>query len=329
MINRYNSYNQKDGIWRTFYDDFKIKTECTYINGLKDGLYKHFDKTGNLDITSLYRNDSLINNSFDFEDFIDFKKEFDDKGNLIFQGTFKNNLPIGVHRNYNSEGEVIRTLLYDDFGRIVSDGIIDDEGYKQGFFTNYFMDKKIKSKGQYLNNKRVGNWIFYYNNGKTEQEGSYKNGKLHGLWKWYYPNGKLLREEEYIDGNEDGLYIEYDSTGNVITKGKYIEDMKEGEWFYHVGDHIEIGKYVNGLKDGIWMYYFNNGDVQFKGKFIRGLPDGKHKYYYENREVKEEQIYSAGIMIKTWKYYDIGGNLILSVNYKNGNEYKINGIKIN
>ena len=329
MINRYDENNDKNGIWREFYNDFRIKTETVFINGVKEGLYKQFDKDGSLEITVLYKNDSIINDSYDMEDFIDFRKEFDEQGNLVFQGTFRNNFPIGIHRWYDSLGNVIKTELYDEFGRILSDGIINDEGNRQDQFINYYPYKKIKSRGKYINNRRVGTWIFYFSNGKIEQEGNYKNGRLDGLWKWYYPNGKILREEYYQDGKEDGPFVEYDSLGNIITKGNYIEGMKEGEWFYHVGDHTEIGKYTNDLKDGYWTYYFENGDTEFRGKFLRGLPDGKHKYYYENGEVKEEQLYSAGIKVKTWKYYDIGGNLILAINYKNGEEFKINGVRIN
>ena len=46
------------------------------------------------------------------------------------------------------------------------------------------------------------------------------------------------------------------------------------------------------------------------------------------RNVKEERYYVVGIREKSWKKYDEIGNLKLTITYKNDEENKINGIKI-
>lgn len=327
-INRYNDNNEKEGLWKMFYPNNRIKTETIYKNGLKNGLFKEYDINGNLIKAVSYENDSIINEDYELNFEIDYRSEYDSLGRLIKQGSFLGNIPIGIHREYDLDGKVIKTFAYADNGILYSYGIIDESGKKQGMFEYYYPDKKIKAKGEYLNNRRIGQWTFYFQNSNIEQEGHYKNGYLDGEWTWYYKNGNVWRIEHYLQNKEDGESVEYDSLGNVISKGNYIEGLKEGKWFYQIGDQIEKGNYANDLKDGIWEHYYLNGQLSFKGKFIRGLPDGKHKYYYKNGNLKEEQYYSAGSKEKNWKIYDIGENLIVVITYKNDQEYKINGSRI-
>ena len=63
--------------------------------------------------------------------------------------------------------------------------------------------------------------------------------------------------------------------------------------------------------------------------YSQGNPDKKHKYYYPDGTLKEEQYYAMGIREKNWKKYDPEGNLVMTITYKNNEEQRINGIKIN
>jgi len=69
--------------------------------------------------------------------------------------------------------------------------------------------------------------------------------------------------------------------------------------------------------------------LAFSGNFVQGNEDGKHVYYYPNGNVKEERYYDAGIKIRNWTKYHENGELLLVVQYRDGIEYKINGVKIN
>ena len=95
-----------------------------------------------------------------------------------------------------------------------------------------------------------------------------------------------------------------------------------------MGDQVEKGKYITGLRDGIWEYYYPDGSVKYSGYYVQGLPDGRHKYYYENGRLKEEQFYDMGLRQKTWKKYDEEGYVILTINYKDDVEKRINGVKV-
>ena len=329
-VNRADNNSLKQGIWKEFSPDGKIHFERTYLDDQLNGYYKEYDRNGNLIFAIRYENGKIINEKADETDEIEIRNTYDENGILVASGPFKENVPVGIHRKYRKDGNVTESTIYNDSGRIISTGIVNEKGEKEGDWTDFYPTGEKRDEGKYTNNKKSGTWKFYRLNGTVEQVGNYRNDRINGLWKWYYPNGYLLREEEYFLGKEDGLSVEYSDSADVIAKGEYINGEKEGEWYYNAGgDQIEKGNYITGLRENIWKYYFINGKLKYSGSYRQGLPDGKHKYFYENGLIKEEQYYEMGLRQKNWKKYDQDGNIILSISYKDDIEKRINGVKIN
>ncbi len=327
-INRLNKQGEKEGIWRSYYDNGKVKEEETYFNNQLEGFSKEFDKEGKLISVVKYDGGKIVQDTISLESDIKFKEEYDSLDRLIFSGAYRENTPVGLHRWFDTEGNVIRSVMYSQEGVKLSEGIVDREGRKQGKWEYLYPSGIVKARGEYTNNYRTGTWEFYYDSGKKEQDGTYYLGRPNGTWRWYYSNGAIRREEDFQQGNEEGQYIEYNIDGEVITKGTYIDGAKDGMWFYNAGDHTEEGKYVVGLRDGEWKYFFSNGVSAFEGKYIQGNPDGKHRFYYDNGVLREEQIYVMGIKEGNWKKYDREGNLEIVITYQDNEEYRINGTKI-
>ena len=328
-INRYNRENKKQGIWKDFYPNWKVKTERTYRNDLLNGYLKYYSIDGQLTKAELYVDGVLQKeeeNSVNFQIIPTYNKT----GNIIKETTY-NTLgeKDGVEKIFSDSGNVIKSVIYKNNQRLLEGGIIDTKGRKQLNWKEFYNNQSIKSEGSYLNNKKIDNWIFYYENGQAEQIGKYnKNGQPIGNWVWYYENGDTLRFEQFRRGIEDGSLIEKTDSGNVISKGAYLDGFKEGEWIYELNDHIEKGSYSYGDKTGEWKHFNKNGKLIFKGNYIQDRPDGKHKWWYSNGKLKEEGSYAYGQKNGTWKKYDINGILKISINYKDGKEYKINGKKI-
>ena len=327
-INRTDARGVKQGVWKEFYPDGKLKSEKTYKNGMLDGFYKEFNDKGNLVTVVKYAGGQVVAGNEDEEDNIEIRSEYDSQNRLVKSGPFRDNVAIGIHRQYNADGEVVASRTYDNHGKLTAEGIVDEEGRKQGAWKDYFPDGKIMAEGQYKDNYRTGKWNFYRENGRLEQTGDYNLGWPHGLWVWYYEDGSVLREEEFFNGKEDGKLVEYARNGSVITKGDYVDGEKEGPWYYRDGDHIEIGNFITGLRDGTWKYFYGDSTLEFEGNFIQGNPDGKQKLYYQNGMVKEERYFVMGIREKNWRKYDKSGNLVMTITYKNDEETKINGIKL-
>lgn len=326
-INRFNEEGLKEGTWKEFYKNFVVKKEEDFKNGLREGTYKEYLENGDLIIRIKYKNDRIVEDD-EVQDSVEIRNETDNNGNIVFSGTYKNNIPIGIHRFFDEKGDVKKSYLYNDSGIKISEGIINLNGSKEGSWINYYRNGKIKSEGKYFNNKENGNWKYYFENEKIEQTGDYKNGFLTGVWRWYFEDGKIRKEESYLNGKEEGESVEYDEEGNIVSKGEFIDGEKEGFWRTTVNDHIEEGNYVSGLRDGKWKYYYIDGTIKFEGSYVQGNPDGKHKYYYENGILKEEQYYVQGFKEKHWKKYDKEGNLIITISYMENKEIRINGEKL-
>jgi antitoxin component YwqK of YwqJK toxin-antitoxin module len=304
-INRTDSKGLKQGDWKDFYPDERIKTEKTYKDDQLHGYYKEYDIRGNLTVTMLYDNGSLVKSRVEDEPNIEMAPKYDNEGNLISNGPYRNNVPVGIHREYTKDGKVSNAFIYNDVGLLLSEGIVDDAG-------NY-----------------NGKWKDFYPDGKVQAEGSYNDNRRSGLWKFYASTGNVIQTGSYNNGRPDGLCTEYSINGDIISQGQYSDGEKNGDWKFQAGDNTEEGKYIIGLKDGQWKSYYSNGNLKFKGIYNQGNPDGQHLFYYENGKLKEEQNYRMGLRQKTWKKFDEEGVPFLTITYKDDVEISINGVKIN
>jgi uncharacterized protein len=328
-INRLNDNGNKEGVWKVFYGDGILKKEETYLGGKLNGYIKLYNEEGKLVESIKYNNGRVSLNTNDFDSNIEIREEFDNNENLSFSGSFKNNIPFGVHRYFNGNGRVKSAKTYDLMGKIVAVGIVFENGKEDGDWIYYHENKKKKAVGKYRNGKKQGSWTYYYPNARVQQTGSYVGGKLSGIWKWYYETGELLIEESYIYGQQDGESIEYSVLGEIISKGNYIEGYKEGEWIFIVGDQKHIGRYVMDMKNGEWKSYYVEEEIpSFEGRYVQGNPDGNHEFYHNNGMIKEYRFFSEGLKVKSWSKYDEYGDLIIVILYKDGKPYKINGVKV-
>jgi antitoxin component YwqK of YwqJK toxin-antitoxin module len=297
-INRNDSKGLKQGLWVDFYPNGGKKCEKTYKDDLLYGYYKEYDIRGNLVLTMLYENGAIVKSRVEDEPDVEIVNKYDDNNKLIYSGPFRSKIPVGVHREYGQDGKVSNAYIYNDNGLLLSEGIVDEAGNRNGKWKDLYSDKTTEAEGSYTDNRRTGIWKFYNTSGKMEQTGSYNNGRPDGLWKWYYDNGAILREEEYFQGQRDGTFTEYSATGDIIGQGQYSDGEKNGDWKFKSGDITEEGKYIIGLKDGQWKSYFPDGKLRFKGNFAQGNPDGQQLWFFEDGKPKEEQYYRMGLKQK-------------------------------
>lgn len=326
-INRKDEEGLKQGIWKEFYANGKLKSESRYKNGELNGYVKNYTPDGKLEEAELFLDDvkqSEEENQADFE----IRYTYYDDGNIKSATTYNlAGMKDGVAQFFQRSGAVDSSKVYEN-GFLIAKGIINRKGVKVGSWETYFLDGKLKSKGDYKSGKKYGKWIYYFNSGQKEQEGFYDNsGLFTGEWRWYYENGNLLRTEEFLRGEEDGMLTEYDINSQIITEGEYLEGEKEGEWYYSLNDHSENGKYLYGERNGYWEFKHPNGKTAFEGVFEGGRPQGKHKYYNQSGVLIREEEYNYGVRDGKWRWYDDDGIEYLIIIYKDGLERKVNGAK--
>ncbi|NTW31826.1 MAG: toxin-antitoxin system YwqK family antitoxin [Bacteroidetes bacterium] len=326
-VNRFDNDSLKTGKWVKFYDNGKLQSEYYYKAGVKEGYFKEYDIEGNLINIVKYINGEIQKDAVEVGK-MDIKTEYYSNGQIKYIGSFKNNIPEGVKREYSEDGKIINSKIFKN-GVEIGNGIIDEQGIKQGPWKDYYESGELKDEGTFDNGAKIGLWKFYFKNKKLEQTGNYlKNEKPDGEWKWYYDNGTIMRTENYSGGLLNGTTTEYSDSGTVIVKGEYVDGLEEGFWFYKFGDIRMEGSYKEGRREGIWTYYFDNGNVNFVGNFFDDNPDGKHIFYWDNGKVREEGYYVMGVKEGEWYKNNYDGSLFLITTFKNGIEIKYDGVKI-
>ncbi len=327
-INRYNSEAKRTGIWQDLYPNGRIKEEGPWTNGERNGVFKFFNKKGELEKLEKYENGVLVTEDGNSETAIlDIRKEYYEDGSIRVVGSYSGGKKKGTFREYDKEGKEINGYLYDN-DRKMGEGMLDSLGRRIGAWKLYHTSGELRAEGEYIEGLKEGPWTFYFVNGSTEQKGSYKGDLPTGQWKWFFANGTMHREEIYRKGKEDGHAVEYDSAGVVINEGDYSMGNKNGIWKLTVNDHTEEGEYQDGERNGPWVWKYANGKEAFEGEYQAGIPVGKHKYYYENGQTKMKGGYEGGELNGKWDYFQETGLLDLSVDYDLGIAVKINGHKI-
>ncbi len=320
--------NKPDGIWRTYYPSGKIRTEEVYSEGTLDGYSKEYDETGNLVNLQLYQEGKLIDKQkTDSVDFDEVVTKYPN-GKIRTRAFYKDSLMIGIYREYDTDGNVSLARVYDNQGRLQGQGILKDDGSREGVWNYFYPDGSVKSTGEFKSNRQQGEWKFFFKNGANEQIGGFSNGLLNGKWTWFYNNNRILKIEHFTKSKSDGDYYEFSIHGDTLVSGHYTDGLKSGLWKEKVGDMTDIGTYVDDLREGVWKSYYSNGILYYQGNYSKGFPDGKHYFYYDDGTIREEQFYVNGFKEKVWKKYTPEGQLLLTITYSGDTEVRINGVKI-
>lgn len=326
-INRRDKNGMKQGRWKFFYENGKVKTEGTYRDDKRNGYFKEYDEKGNLTDVSKFVNDIKQEEAPELVK-LDVRTDYYPNGKVKTVGSYIGDVPEGIRREYAENGEVKAAFTYRK-GKIIAEGIIDDEGVKDGPWKEFYDDGQLRSEGNYRNGNRIGKWRFYHPNNNLEQEGNYNNqGNPDGTWKWYYDDNSLLREESFLNGESEGIFTEYDENGKVIIQGEYIAGREEGLWKYQLGDQREEGTYRGGMRNGEWKYFYDDGQLAFQGSFIDDNPNGRHVWLWPNGKKKDEGEYINGMKTGDWIQYNSDGTVFMVISYQNGIEKKYDGVKI-
>lgn len=336
FINRRDKMGLKQGVWKELYGNLQTRWDGNYTDDKKNGIFREFTPDGRIVKREEYVNGEFVKNEERQEDIkLDIKREFYPNGSNKRIGSYYKDIAEGTSRDYSEEGKITSSQIYRK-GRVLAEGIVDEQGYEQGMWKEYYYCTDscinnrgaLKGVGEYKDGKRTGLWKFYHENGKEEQIGAYIAGKPEGPWKWYFANGNIRREEVYKNGKENDYSKEYSDSNTVILEGKYVAGLKEGHWKYKIGEYIAEGNYAEDKEEGLWKQYFNTGKLAFEGNYVEGNENGVHKFYDGNGNIREERSYRMGVREGLWKSYGEDGTLILTVLYLDGKERKLDGVKV-
>ena len=243
----------------------KFRNAISLPNNLKDGKYLIYDNDN-----QKYYIANVLNQHINGEG-----KEYDENGNIIFEGEYKNDKRNGKGEEYNPEYYSVFVGTYKEGEKV--------EGKE------YNSDKtKLLFIGEYKNNKWHGKGKEYDENENLIFEGEYKNDKRNGKGKKYDENGKVIFEGEYKDDTKNGEGKEYDENGRVIFEGEYKNGVRwngKGKIYIQTKNgYIEKEcDYDKGKKNGYGVIEKSDDDE----KSVRV------RKYHDNKAV-EESLYVNG-----------------------------------
>lgn len=335
-----------------FYEDGKVSAEGYFLNGQPEGLWKNYDRQGNL-VSEGTRKNLLLSGVWKFYQdgktvaeirYEDGRKNresvyyFSDR--IVFEN-FRNDTLQGLKRVTDTTGRLLQTVCFQN-------------GFENGF------DRRYNAYGD------VALFTFFKQGRIVFREtvnGRDKQGLRQGSWKDFYENGVLHWECTYRNGMKDGYYKEYDSTGNLLVLQKYVLDVLQedapeiAEMTVHTEYYSDgspkfrvtyrngkpegicreydslTGRVVRGIvfKDGVvvgsgavddegnlqndWKEYYPDGKLRCTGSYYKGRKYGKWKYFYPDGKVEQEGEYRNGEYDGRWIWYYPDGKLRMEQEY--------------
>lgn len=140
-------------------------------------------------------------------------------------------------------------------------------GKYHGQAIGFFETGEISVKGNYLNNRKVGNWVSFYRNGVKAHGTKFVSGEMH-FDTLFDKKGEIWITKTRINSNtfERKCYL----GDEVISRGNYINDKKVGLHYEKEGNgDVWEGEYKDGLKHGKWTVVYSDGRKS-KVNYING-----------------------------------------------------------
>lgn len=197
-----------------------------------------------------------------------------EKGVLLYEGQFKDNIPVGTFNYYHTNGKLksktefiqgvhkVKTTIYHENEKKASEGLFIDQK-KEGTWNYYANNELLIATENYANGNRQGNWkVFSTQTGVLLEETNYHNNLLHGEHKTFYTNGEVSLEENYLEGKLHGQATAYyPKNHHISSTGNYLKGVRVGTWdFYDVaGKKRSSVEYSTKQTTKTYVYLYQNG----------------------------------------------------------------------
>ena len=188
-------------------------------------------------------------------------KKKDEKDKLIYEGTFKDDKPLGKFKYYYPT-DSIRAIM-----NFRADG-------KSSYVKLFHMNGKRMGEGKYIDKEiKDSTWTYYDELGVLISRENYKSGKKEGLSIVYLPDGTFSEQRNYKEDIQDGVFKEYFDGKAIKAQGNYVKGKLEGRVAYHYPNGVEVaaGFYKNGEKNGPWIYKTESGKIREKELYKNGI----------------------------------------------------------
>ena len=174
-------------------------------------------------------------------------------GKTMYEGTFRDDKPVGLFKRYNEKGLLQSELTYSDK---------KDEAHAVFFHP----DGQKAAEGLYVAKKKEGLWKFYSATQPSYLIGdeNYYEDARHGLARKFYPDSTLAESVTWDFGKKTGEWLQYYPDGKVCLRAEYFDGKLEGpfSYYYPSGKRQYEGRYKDDVRTGDWMILNEDGTLQ-------------------------------------------------------------------
>jgi antitoxin component YwqK of YwqJK toxin-antitoxin module len=327
----YDDQGQLDGEYSEIFHNGNVKSKGKYLHGKKEGLWETGRKDGKKMATEEFKaGDKVKETSYYTDNTVEIVREL------------RNGKKNGWERKYSyGDGKLTSELFYKD-GELSSAGEPEAGTTAAGQTGLVRQTKQITSSfGSYTqlfyqsNGKYEGEYIEQYLDGNTvKTKGQYLNGKKEGLWVYTTPEGEKEREEHYAADILNGPVVKY-SDGIIRESVEYRDDAKNGEFKEYDADGklMRKGTYEDGKLHGMIEEYYPGGQLKSKTGYNKASWDGLRQKFYPNGRMELEETWVNGRKIGPYKAWTETGQLteegesartgvVFQKTYQNGKLYR-------
>jgi TonB family protein len=181
----------------------------------------------------------------------------------------------GVWTEYSADGRVKRIGSY-------------KAGKPSGSWKWYNQENLLIADGNYLLGEKEGIWNLYFKNTKKRLQLAYKQGKLNGIQKTFYQSGSTECILGYKDNALEGYVTNYYRNGNPRGEVFYENGRVSGESILLNLDEevLMVGENKDGKLINIRENYRNAKDNNFVNCRIRSFEEPVNNNFYSKHKVK-------------------------------------------
>ncbi len=215
QINQVDAQGRKQGPWAKKYEGRSVyKYKGQFKDDKPVGKFTYYYESNK--VKAIIKHDENSNRSEAYF--------YHENGNLMSFGIYRDMKKDSVWLNFGPTKRLSTSETY-------KNGVL--HGKKIIYYVPQDINDKsrrIASVSYYENGKLEGEYIEYFDYQVVKTRGNYLHNKKHGVWTTYHPNGKKMNVIRYKNGQKHGWAFAYDENGKqLVKKYFYYGRLLEGE----------------------------------------------------------------------------------------------------
>jgi antitoxin component YwqK of YwqJK toxin-antitoxin module len=198
-INKKDAAGKKQGQWIKTDTAGRKVYEGQFKDNIPQGTFKYYFQTGKLKAITVYSEDGKTATT----------TMYFPSGKKNAEGKYVNEKKEGLWRFFSEFDEAL-----------VSEEIYSG-GLKDGPAKTFYAGKTVVETITWKKGLRDGVWTQYYDDGKIKLQGTYKNDMKDGSITVFYPTGQKFNTGQYSAGLPEGKWFSYDFDGKLLSTDVY------------------------------------------------------------------------------------------------------------